>query len=119
MLLIMASDNEDDELLRRFAALRAPPGDSSMSPPPKAGAVSKQAVIDQQTRDAAAEDAELDAVTDGRALPEVSALLPPIGDEDGNDIRRRLGQLKGEDVDEEDDGEMREDEVGDSLHAFW
>ncbi len=99
--------DEDDDLLRRLAALRAPADDPDLS----VKDISHQATIDEQARNAAVEDDELEAIADGRSLPDVSVLLPLGGAAGDADLRRRFVQLKGQEDEEQDDGDMRDDEV--------
>ena len=108
--------DEDEELLRRFNALRGPPTAKSSSS--LRHETSHHATINEQARRAAAEDAELDAIADGRALPKPSRLVQPDTGDEPN-FRRRFSQLKGLEVEDRRDGELRDDEVGQTISIYY
>ena len=91
----------EDEVLRRFAALRGVPTASPIA----------TGHVDERARLAKAEDDELDAIADGRSLPDHSVFHDAGPDEDA-ELAKRVAQLRGSPQPRPvEDGDMPDDEV--------
>ena len=100
---------DDDELFRRFNALRAPSHPPAI--PPEISDPKQH--VEDKARLAEQENDEIEAIADGRKLPDVSVLGPPssnAADADEDAFASRIRALKGQTG---DGGELDDEETSD------